>query len=50
MRLSLTDSFYFVTDEKQRINGGFSNWQQEYGLNLSDEGKRVLILDARHLE
>ena len=43
MRLSLTDLFYFVTDEKQRINDGFSNWQQEYGLNLLDESKRMLI-------
>lgn len=43
MRLSLINSFYFVTDEKQRINDGLPNWQQEYGLNLSDEGKRMLI-------
>jgi hypothetical protein len=43
MRLSLTNSFCFVTDEKQRINDGFPNWQQEYGLNLLDEGKRTLI-------
>jgi hypothetical protein len=43
MRLSLTNSFYFVTDEKQRINDGSPNWRQEYGLNLSDEGKSMLI-------
>ena len=43
MRHSLTNSFYFVTDEKQRINDRFLNWQQEYGLNLSAKGKRMLI-------
>ena len=35
MRLSLTDLFYFVTDEKQRINDG--------SLIGSRKGKRMLI-------
>jgi hypothetical protein len=49
MRLSLTDLFYFVTDEKQRINDEFSNWQQEGQEDVDlDLPNSFSTLDARH--